>query len=384
MLKACASIQHVELQSEWSASYTADSDRVVRQFQLEADKAQLFDRPITAQLLDAVSTAITRAPLIHARLLTWPGDLSSDAVAFRLNGALQSLYNSRKADCLEMIYGKRAGATDVDRIALVESLANILRSEADYINAWLDHPTQTNEVGRCVGLAAVLSSLSFSGGGSAGMPFEVLEIGSSAGLNLNFSRYGIKMGEEEILHPASALILSPKWIGKPVPAVPIEVMRAIGVDIHPLDASKPSHRDKLQAYIWPDDDLRRERLRRALKIASAAPPIVEQGCASRWINEQLIAPQQCGTCRVVFHSMALQYIGADQRHSIERALNDAGRCAEASRPLVRIGIEWDRPRSVVEVTSTIWDAGPRSGESRVVAHCHPYGEWFHWFGLRDD
>ncbi len=67
----------------------------------------------------------------------------------------------------------------------------MLDDHAETILSWLDSPPQTNEVARSaalIGAARFLSALS-------PLPLRLLELGASAGLNLNFDRYHLVRGK---------------------------------------------------------------------------------------------------------------------------------------------------------------------------------------------
>jgi hypothetical protein len=72
--------------------------------------------------------------------------------------------------------------------------------------------------------------------------------------------------------------------------------------------------------------------------------------------------------------MLLQYLTVDERLAVERTVVAAGERADIERPLVRISFEWTEAREEVQLRLTCWP----SGESRLLAICHPYGAWIDW------
>jgi hypothetical protein len=58
------------------------------------------------------------------------------------------------------------------------------------------------------------------------------------------------------------------------------------------------------------------------------------------------------------------------------AIHAAGARATEARPLAWLSLEWTPGRERVELALTCWPDGVR----RVLATCHPYGEWFDWHG----
>jgi hypothetical protein len=348
--------------------------RTVRQLRIEARKAAGFGKPLAAALMESLARVLPRSGRVFTRIEEWPGDLASDGVIFRLNAGLHALALSGQAEGLGALYGE---GLLLPPALLDRTLAQALCGHVDVLLGWLDHPTQTNEVARVAGLVAVLLEL----GRERAMPCEVLELGASAGLNLNFPRYAVRLGEVAACAPESAVTLAPEWRGRGPAAGTLAITAARGIDLHPLDVADAADRESLRAYVWPGEAARAQRLEAAIGIARCHPPLVETGRASAWLARRLEEPQPSETRRVVFHSMVLQYADAAERAAIDAAFAAAGARARPDRPLARVGIEWRADRRAVELRVAQWDGAGHAGESRIAAHCHPYGEWIDWQGL---
>ncbi|MBU7580721.1 MAG: DUF2332 family protein [Porphyrobacter sp.] len=348
--------------------------RAVRQLRIEAAKAQGFGKPLAASLMQALARVVPGAGRVFGRIESWPGDLASDGVIFRLNAGLHALALEGRAGGLDALYGE---GWMLPPALLDKALAHVLEHEAEALLGWLSHPTQTNEVARAAGLVAALIEV----GRSDGLPCEVLELGASAGLNLNVSHYAVRLGQLGACAPSSAVVLAPQWRGRALAAGPLRIAEARGVDLHPLDVTRTEDRRSLAAYVWPGESARAGRLAAAIGIAAAHPPQVDTGLASAWLLHRFAQPQSQGVRRAVFHSMVLQYASAAERAAIDHAFALAGARAEPDRPLARISMEWRADRSQVELRIAQWDGAGLRGESRVVALCHPYGEWIDWRGL---
>lgn len=348
----------------------------MRQLRIEAAKAHGFGKPRAAALMAALARVLpqTGGP-VFAAIETWPGDLASDGVIFRLNAGLHALaLAGRDAGVLGALY--RGGAMP-SAFALEAALVHALDVHAEDLLGWLAHPTQTNEVARVAGLVAALLEL----GRSKALPCEVLELGASAGLNLNFPHYAVQLGEVRACATTSAVTLAPQWRGGAAPGGALTVTTARGVDLHPLDAGLEADRDRLAAYLWPGEGARAARLSAAIGIAQSCPPQVDTGLASAWLMSRLAQTRAPGTRRVVFHSMVLQYASEHERAAIDNAFALAGARAEPDRPLARVSIEWRADRAAVELRIAQWDGAHERGEARLAALCHPYGEWIDWRGL---
>ncbi len=355
----------------------APGSRALRQLAIEARKAHGFGKPLAAALMEGVARVLPRAPAMFALIEHWPGDLASDGVIFRLNAGLHALALAGRAGALGALYGVGGPPRMVPPAALDRALMQVLEDEADTLFDWLSHPTQTNEVARVAGLVAALLEL----GRDGPLPCEVLELGASAGLNLNAMHYALDLGGQAACAPESAVRLAPEWRGRAVAGAPLTILRARGVDLHPLDVADPADRQNLAAYVWPGETARSARLAAAIGIARHHPPLVEPGLASTWLERRFTAPQPAGVRRVVFHSMVLQYASLAERAAIDAAIARAAAAARPDCPLARVSIEWRADRRLVELRIAQWDGAAHRGEPQLAAICHPYGEWIDWRGL---
>jgi hypothetical protein len=208
---------------------------------------------------------------------------------------------------------------------------------ADISGIVLSRATQTNEAGRCATLLPSLARIA----ATEGRPLALIEVGASAGLALFPERYGYEFvgggsggaagGTVHGLVPASAppgsFPVLRCTVSGPVP-VPAELPRVVwraGIDLNPLDVCNPDDVAWLEALIWPEQDFRRERLRRAIAIARQEPPLLVAGD----LNEQLVslarqAPPDAAL--VVFHSAVLAYLDAAGRDRFRSTI--AGLAAE--------------------------------------------------------
>ncbi len=321
--------------------------------------------PFVAAVLEAGDRQLYHAPQTAALIDGWPDDPSAAALAMRFNAALHALARRGDVADLTALYQREHDAFD-------RAIGKALAAHDAFIARWMRAPTQTNEVARAAGFAAALMALRTR----TGMPVELLELGSSCGLNLNLARYSYVLGDVVAGDPESAVRIAPQWRGMNPVAAPIEVVAARGVDLNPLDAHHRPSRERLLSFVWADQPRRIERLKAALRIARAHPPELTRGDATLWLPDQLAQPQREGVCRVVFHSMVLQYLGPAARASVVDAIHAAGARATTARPLAWLSLEWTEQRERVELAMTCWPDGAR----RVLATCHPYGEWFDWHG----
>ncbi|VXD03973.1 DUF2332 domain-containing protein [Sphingomonas sp. 8AM] len=319
--------------------------------------------PFVAGILAAAERQLHHAPRTQAMLLDWPGDPAAAAVAMRLNAALHLLARRNTPPVLGALYRGEHG--DVDgavRAAFVAHDALVAQ--------WLRDTPQTNEVGRAAAILAALKEVV----ARAELPVELIELGSSAGLNLNLARYRYDLGGVVAGPAEAAVYVAPEWRGAPPPDRAVEVVAAEGVDLHPLDANDTATCERLMAYVFADQPARAARLAAALEVARRFPPRITRADATTWLAQRLDTVQPAGRWRVIFHSMVAQYVGTAERAVLERSIAAAGARANAAQPLARIAFEWNPGRTAVELRLTCWP----EGDTRVLAICHPYGAWIEW------
>lgn len=333
------------------------------EFVRQADRCRAMGSPFIASVLEAVERQLPRAPVTAAMIRGWEGDPAAAAIAMRFNGALNALARRGTPASLAGLY--RGDHGDFDG-----AIAEALSREDAFIARWLEHPPQTNEVARAGAIVAAL----LTARARWQMPFELLDLGSSAGLNLNLARYFYRLGAIAVGDPASAVRIQPQWRGPSPPLAPLEVVSAHGVDLQPLDVSNPEHRERLLSFAWADQEDRRARLDAALRIAATHPPHVDQGDAAAWLAQRLETPQAAGHGRAIIHTMFLQYLDDEERRLIDETIDAAGARASDQTPLLRIAFEWTPDRSRVELRLTQWP----TGQTSVLAICHPYGDWLEW------
>jgi hypothetical protein len=108
----------------------------------------------------------------------------------------------------------------------------------------------------------------------------LIDVGCSAGFNLNVDRVGITYSDGQSLgDPASPVQLSSSIVGNrsvPAAAMP-DVVTRVGVDLDPLDVTDPDDARWLRASLWPDRPERMARLEAELALAATAPPLLLRG-----------------------------------------------------------------------------------------------------------
>ncbi len=332
-------------------------------FRIQAGYCAAMAAPVTARVCTALADALDRDSATGRRVLDWPGAPEADALALRLVGGLHALHRRGVAALAPLFTGQEA---DPDSVAAI--LRAVLFAHDAALLPWLDGPPQTNEAGRSAGLMTGILHLA----ARYGPRVEILEIGSSAGLNLLIHRYNFNLGGVHAGPADSPLTIAPDWRGPPPPAVPVEIVSTRGVDIQPLDLSDPHNAERLQAYCWVDAPDRQARLWATIAMFRAHGVALEQGDAADWIEARLAEPQAAGVTRVLMHSVVWQYLPEPTQHRIADAMQAAGARATPERPLGWVMMEPNRDLHRHEVRVRGW---PGEVPMQLVALTHAHGAW---------
>jgi hypothetical protein len=254
--------------------------------------------------------------------------------------------------------------------------------------------TQTNEVGRCTGLLPGLCHI--ASGYGRNEPLSLLDLGTSAGLNLLFDDYAYTYraarGDAVITAGATgsavALECSVRDDLTLLPELRLPVMaERVGLDLAPLDPFSDDDARWLLACQWPDNPARFGRLRAALaNVRTAAhPPRLERG------NMVTDLPRVAATIPgdgplVVFHSWVAAYLDEQQ----QRTLAEQVGALSAHRPVHHLYCETPFetpglptppspvPREGPDLATTLVHIGPDAIAVRL-ADTHPHGYWIRWW-----
>jgi hypothetical protein len=169
--------------------------------------------------------------------------------------------------------------------------------------------TQTNEAGRCAVLLPVLAALP--------QPLALLEVGASAGLCLYPDRYSYRYGSHRI--GTGEPVLECAASGLTPPRRRPEVVWRAGIDLNPLDVTRPDDVAWLDALIWPEHAQRRARLRAAAAIAASDPPLLVRGDAVDALPD-LAARAPGHATLVVFHTSVLWYLTPERQRAFAAAV----------------------------------------------------------------
>jgi hypothetical protein len=214
-------------------------------------------------------------------------------------------------------------------------LRGVLEANRDWIARFVaEHPIQTNEVQRCWGLLPGFLSV------ADGRPIDLIELGPSGGLNLYWDRYRYRYDKREWGPRDAPLELAGEAEGGPpreLLDVRVEVRQRFGIDRRPVDVTTDHGAHLLEAFVWADQPIRLERLRRAIEIAREDPPRLMEGDFVE-VLPALLAERDLDALTVVYHSAATIYLSDEDRSRIRETVeleSRRGSLAEVSYEVIR-------------------------------------------------
>jgi hypothetical protein len=240
--------------------------------------------------------------------------------------------------------------------------------------------TQTNDVRRSAALVLALQRLALSND----LPVHLIELGSSAGLNLLYERYRYRFGVLEVGDPVSGV------------EVPVSIDDRItveerlppsasttGIDLAPVDIADDGEVRWLRSFVWPELTDDADRLMAAVDIARRWPPLVLEGEANDLLPS-LLEDSPDDSLPVVLHSTLLTYLGRDERTELFATLDRFGH----EHPLAWIALESpgllaqsggidlglpEAANSRFVLTLATWPG--RERRASALALVDPYGRW---------
>jgi len=349
-----------------------DPDAVVAAFRQQAESCRETSLLYAALMERAADDVAAGGPV--ARLLEgWEGHPVLDALSMRLLGAVHVEVLAGRAPELAAHYPSAGGVAD--GAGAWPAFVGLVEERADVLRRRLTTQVQTNEVRRCAALLGGFLTLAQQ----TGLPLRLLEMGSSAGLNLLWDRYRYELGPLRWGDPAAKLCLQADWQGPPPPLdAPFRIASREGCDLAPIDLTDPEQRLRLEAFVWPDQPERLAMLRAAIEVALADPPRVTRARARDWVGAALNTPAP-GCVTVLFQSVMWWYLPEDERDAVMTQMEAAGSQASTEAPLAWLRMEGSQPE-YAKVTLRTWPGG----EDRELARAQWHGRWVEWLSSDDE
>jgi hypothetical protein len=249
-----------------------------------------------------------------------------------------------------------------------------LAGEADFLRGFVaEQGVQTNEVQRCWMLLPCFLAAAAEAGAEE---VDLIELGPSAGLNLVWDRYRYRYAGGEWGPDAARLELAGEE-RRPVPAEllgrELRVRRRVGIDRSPVDVTTDEGARLLESFVWPDQEDRRDRLRRAIAAVREDPPELVRADFVEGLPA-LLAERRLDVLTLVWQTSVFGYLSAEQRNAVRRALTRSGEHGRLA--FVETWRPRDRSGTYYGLFVTVWPGGWR----HEVAHGDFHGAWIEWLG----
>jgi hypothetical protein len=255
--------------------------------------------------------------------------------------------------------------------------------------------TQTNEVGRCSALLPGLCHIAALYDWQ--VPLSLLDLGTSAGLNLLFDDYaytyrasaGGAIREAGVASSAVTIECTARDDLSHLPDLRPPVMtERVGLDVAPVNPFSDDQARWLLACLWPDNLPRFERLRAAIANVRAAPlpPRLERGDVLTDLS-RVVATMPGDGPLVVFHSWVAAYLDEEEQRSLARQVTVLGQ----ARPVHHLYCEspFETPglptppspvrREGPDLATALVHVPPAGDGAVRLADTHPHGYWIRWW-----
>ncbi len=326
---------------------------LARRLRALSDECAEIGSPFYARLCELMAEdAATGGPTfdVLGPTLELPFD---DYHAIRMLDGVHWIVLEGGAPELESHYASLGGDSDAD--AAWPHLRRIIAGRPQHVIDHMAHPIQTNEPARSAAFVVGLLEIA----ARTGLPIRLLELGSSAGLNLHVDRYRFEADGRGVGPEGSGVRFVDHWLGG-VPRfdAPFEVVARAGCDLAPVDLRDPTERTRLLSYIWPDEGNRFELNRAAVEIASADPVVIDRAPVDDWLDEQLAPGLPDGVATVVFHSLVWLYLPPETQARIRARLEEVGAATTDRAPLAWLRYEQESDhKGACDLRLTLWPGG---------------------------
>jgi hypothetical protein len=233
---------------------------------------------------------------------------------------------------------------------------------------------QTNVINRCSYLMPILSELINKGQKNA----CIIDIGASAGLNLNFDIYEYWTNSQKIFGDSSVKIEFETKDSDIKSIQPINyLMRKIGVDLHPINPQNDDEKLWLNALIWPDHLERFNSMEKALELRqNGGIEMLQASTVPQF--EEIINGQRNDETLIVYATHTLYQFSQESRLDFFNMLDSIGK----KRDFYFLSVEstkylqekYDSSQTVIELTS--YTNGQKNEE--IIAETNGHGNWIHW------
>lgn len=247
-----------------------------------------------------------------------------------------------------------------------------LQNKYEIIDLEQSKLVQTNSLNRAAYIMPIISNL------FDGKEINIVDIGTSAGLTLNFDKYEYHYNNEYCFGKSPVKIRSEIREGiLPYFTQPVKINRKIGIDQNPLDLKIQENADWLKALIWADLTERIEKIEEAIKIAKQEKIQFEKSDKVQGFQE-IIQSQEKQIPLVIYHTHALYQFSPEARKEFWGLIDRIGK----ERELTYLATEWhsvlQKEYGVKSVLVELNEYKKGRKTTRLVAETNGHANWLKW------
>jgi hypothetical protein len=249
-----------------------------------------------------------------------------------------------------------------------------LNNENEIKNIIFTRIVQTNVISRCAYLMPIFSKIIRE----EDKPTTIIDIGTSAGLTLNFDRYEYWYNGQKAFGKSNVLVTS-RIIGSPIPPIyPItQPVQKVGIDQNLID---PNDREEilwLKALVWTDQLDRFIAMDEALKLNERKNIEFIQADTVFDFKREILKADRSQTL-IVYATHVLYQFTQTQRDEFYAMLETVGQI----RDFYFLSVEginfllkkYDSKETVIELTSY----KNKQKAVRFLAETNGHGNWIRW------
>jgi len=284
------------------------------------------DAPKISPLYERVAVALSESDEALRAIEAVPARKRHPTVIL---AALHDLALAGRAPALAEAYAAADGK------AAARSAIDTLQRMTDSIVAVAERRRlRSDETGHCAVLYPVITEAARRVGAAA---VGLIDVGCSAGFNLNVDRVGITYSNGQSLGDESSSVqMSASIVGRrrlPARAMP-QVVARVGVDREPIDVTDADDARWLRACLPPDQPEQVARLEAEIALTATAPPLLLQGDAVDILHDA-IARVPGNALPVVTTTWTLSHFSLESRLRFLYRLDEAA----AGRTVVWVSVE---------------------------------------------
>ncbi len=230
---------------------------------------------------------------------------------------------------------------------------------------------------------------------------SLLDLGTSAGLNLLFDSYAYSYAQRsdgalvQAGQPGAQVHLecTVRGVLEELPPLALpSIATRTGIDAAPIDPLSDDGALWLLACLWPDNLTRFTRLRGALMTARiTTPPVVHQGDIVDDLA-RVAATIPPDVPLVVFHTWVAAYLSPDRQAELVQAVRALAQERTvhhlyAESPIETPGLPTPpspSPRPTSSLATALVHLPPDGAAPVRLADAHPHGKWLQWWPTRRD